>query len=93
MTAPNYNAVIRRDGEWWIGWIEEVPGVMHPKSRHAASAKGPRQIVMTVELRPPCFASSVAESAQSSVWECVSVMYLAPIAYKRRSTLREFSME
>ncbi len=27
MTAPNYNAVIRRDGEWWIGWIEEVPGV------------------------------------------------------------------
>lgn len=27
MTAPNYNAVIRRDGQWWIGWIEEVPGV------------------------------------------------------------------
>jgi len=27
MATPNYNAVIRRDGEWWIGWIEEVPGV------------------------------------------------------------------
>ena len=27
MTAPNYNAVIRRDGQWWIGWVEEVPGV------------------------------------------------------------------
>ena len=27
MTAPNYSAVIRRDEEWWIGWIEEVPGV------------------------------------------------------------------
>jgi predicted RNase H-like HicB family nuclease len=27
MASPNYNAVIRRDGEWWIGWIEEVPGV------------------------------------------------------------------
>ena len=27
MTAQNYNAVIRRDGQWWIGWIEEVPGV------------------------------------------------------------------
>jgi len=27
MVAPNYNAVIRQDGEWWIGWIEEVPGV------------------------------------------------------------------
>lgn len=22
-----YNAVISKDGDWWIGWIEEVPGV------------------------------------------------------------------
>lgn len=22
-----YTAVIKRDGKWWIGWIEEVPGV------------------------------------------------------------------
>lgn len=22
-----YTAVVQRDGEWWIGWIEEVPGV------------------------------------------------------------------
>ena len=22
-----YSAVIRQDGEWWIGWVEEVPGV------------------------------------------------------------------
>jgi predicted RNase H-like HicB family nuclease len=22
-----YRAVIQRDGPWWIGWIEEVPGV------------------------------------------------------------------
>ena len=27
MVSPTYNAVIRRDGAWWIGWIEEVPGV------------------------------------------------------------------
>ena len=27
MTTSNYNAVIRQDGPWWIGWIEEVPGV------------------------------------------------------------------
>jgi predicted RNase H-like HicB family nuclease len=25
--AAKYNAVIQRHGEWWIGWIEEVPGV------------------------------------------------------------------
>ena len=22
-----YTAVIRQEGNWWIGWIEEVPGV------------------------------------------------------------------
>ena len=22
-----YTAVIEHDGDWWIGWIEEVPGV------------------------------------------------------------------
>lgn len=25
--ARNYTAVIQRDGEWWIGWLEEIPGV------------------------------------------------------------------
>lgn len=27
MVAPAYNAAIRKDGRWWIGWIEEIPGV------------------------------------------------------------------
>ena len=22
-----YTAIIRKDGDWWIGWVEEVPGV------------------------------------------------------------------
>ena len=22
-----YTAIIKKDGEWWIGWVEEVPGV------------------------------------------------------------------
>lgn len=25
-----YTAVIEQDGDWWIGWIEEVPGVNSP---------------------------------------------------------------
>ncbi|MCL5807721.1 MAG: type II toxin-antitoxin system HicB family antitoxin [Deltaproteobacteria bacterium] len=25
--ANTYKAVTKQDGEWWIGWIEEVPGV------------------------------------------------------------------
>ncbi len=23
----SYTAVMKQDGQWWIGWIEEVPGV------------------------------------------------------------------
>jgi hypothetical protein len=23
----SYTAIIKQDGDWWIGWIEEVPGV------------------------------------------------------------------
>jgi predicted RNase H-like HicB family nuclease len=23
----NYTAVVQQDGDWWIGWVEEVPGV------------------------------------------------------------------
>jgi hypothetical protein len=22
-----YTAVVKQDGDWWIGWIQEVPGV------------------------------------------------------------------
>ena len=22
-----HTAVIKQDGDWWIGWIEEIPGV------------------------------------------------------------------
>ncbi len=22
-----YTAIIKKEGDWWIGWIEEVPGV------------------------------------------------------------------
>lgn len=26
MLTP-YTAIIQREGDWWIGWIEEIPGV------------------------------------------------------------------
>ena len=25
--SQKYRAVVKQDGGWWIGWIEEVPGV------------------------------------------------------------------
>ncbi len=31
-----YTAVVKRSGEWWIGWIEEVPGVNCQERTHEA---------------------------------------------------------
>lgn len=25
--SQQYTAVVKQDGDWWIGWIEEIPGV------------------------------------------------------------------
>ncbi|MFO0848952.1 MAG: type II toxin-antitoxin system HicB family antitoxin [Gemmataceae bacterium] len=27
MPPPRYTAVVRQTESWWIGWVEEVPGV------------------------------------------------------------------
>jgi hypothetical protein len=32
----NYTAIVQQDGPWWIGWIEEVPGVTR-KGQHVRS--------------------------------------------------------
>lgn len=29
-----YTAIIKQEGEWWIGWIEEVPGVNCQEPTH-----------------------------------------------------------
>jgi hypothetical protein len=28
--VSTYTAVVKQDGDWWIGWLEEVPGVNEP---------------------------------------------------------------
>lgn len=25
--TSSFTAIIKKDGNWWIGWVEEVPGV------------------------------------------------------------------
>ena len=25
--ANSYTAITKKDGDWWIGWVEELPGV------------------------------------------------------------------
>jgi predicted RNase H-like HicB family nuclease len=32
--ANTYTAITKQDGQWWIGWIEEVPGVNCQERTH-----------------------------------------------------------
>ena len=37
-----YTAVVKQDGDWWIGWIEEVPGVNCQEPTHEELIKSLR---------------------------------------------------
>ena len=34
-----YTALVKNDGNWWIGWIEEVPGVNCQEKTHSELLK------------------------------------------------------
>jgi predicted RNase H-like HicB family nuclease len=44
-TASAYTAVIRQDGPWWIGWVEEVPGVNAQEQSREALLESLREIL------------------------------------------------
>ena len=44
-TASAYIAVIRQDGPWWIGWVEEVPGVNAQEQSREALLESLREVL------------------------------------------------
>ena len=36
MMKSDYTAIVKNTGEWWIGWVEEVPGVNCQESSREA---------------------------------------------------------
>jgi predicted RNase H-like HicB family nuclease len=58
-----YTAIIKQDGDWWIGWIEEVPGVnCQEKSRE--------ELVQTLKVTlNEALESNRQEAIQSAVSE------------------------
>lgn len=32
--SNTYTAITKQDGDWWIGWIEEIPGVNCQEASH-----------------------------------------------------------
>ena len=41
----NYTAIIKQDGDWWIGWVEEVPGVNAQEKTKADLLSSLRQVL------------------------------------------------
>lgn len=41
----NYTAVVKKDGDWWIGWVEEVPGVNAQESSREMLLDSLREIL------------------------------------------------
>jgi len=44
-SSPSYTAVIRSDGPWWIGWVEEVPGVNAQEASREALLESLREVL------------------------------------------------
>jgi predicted RNase H-like HicB family nuclease len=44
-TTLTYTAVIRQDGPWWIGWVEEVPGVNAQEVSREALLEALREVL------------------------------------------------
>jgi predicted RNase H-like HicB family nuclease len=42
----SYTAITKQDAEWWIGWIEEVPGVNAQERTKEALMKSLREILI-----------------------------------------------
>ena len=40
-----YTAIVKKDGRWWIGWIEEVPGVNAQEKTKAGLLRSLRVIL------------------------------------------------
>lgn len=42
----NYTAIVKQEGEWWIGWVEEVPGVNAQEKTKEALMTSLREVLL-----------------------------------------------
>lgn len=52
--ALTYTAVVKQDGKWWIGWVEEVPGVNCQEATREELLKS-LQVTLTEAINDPDF--------------------------------------
>jgi predicted RNase H-like HicB family nuclease len=61
----SYTAIVKRDGDWWIGWVEEVPGV-NAQERSREELLASLRLILTEALE---FNRTEARAAAESGFE------------------------
>jgi len=65
----NYTAIVKKDGDWWIGWIAEVPGVNcqeHTRAKLLESLQETLSEALDMN-RHEAFAAATADYMQETV--------------------------
>lgn len=83
----NYTAVIKEEGDWWIGWIEEIPGVNCQEATREQLLETLRVTLREVlELN-----RADALDAAGSEYEELEISVLCAASEPRESSLDEIS--
>jgi predicted RNase H-like HicB family nuclease len=61
----SYTAIVKRDGDWWIGWVEEVQGV-NAQERSREEVLASLRLILTEALE---FNRTEARAAEESGFE------------------------
>ena len=54
LMAPSYTVVVKQDGKWWFGWVEEVPGVNCQEATREKLLESLR-VILTEAINDPDF--------------------------------------
>jgi predicted RNase H-like HicB family nuclease len=69
--ANQYTAVVKQSGPWWIGWIEEVPGVnCQEATREELLASLRDTLKEAIELNR---ADALKDAGEQFAEECIAV--------------------
>ena len=60
--TPTYTAVIQEAGPWWVGWVEEVPGVNAQEESREALLESLRSVLREALEFSQMEAAAAAES-------------------------------
>jgi predicted RNase H-like HicB family nuclease len=65
LNMNNYTAIIQKDGDWWVGWVEETPGVNCQERTRAELLDSLREALSEMlQLNREAAASAAAESSE-----------------------------